>query len=111
MERDGEVLSCEGMHANSVRGFASNWDIDDPFYVLKIHSLCNKYGLDVDGVSASVAWAIECFEEGIIDEKDTYGLQLKWGNAKILLSLSNKSHIEKILVIYLPKESIMLPKS
>lgn len=87
MERDGEILSCEGMHANSVRGFASNWDIDDPFYVLKIHSLCNKHGLDVDGVSASVAWAIECFEEGIIDEKDTYGLKLKWGNAKDLVKL------------------------
>lgn len=87
MEKDGEILSCEGMHANSVRGFASNWDIDDPFYVLKIHSLCNKYGLDVDGVSSSVAWAIECFEEGIIDEKDTYGLKLKWGNAKDLVKL------------------------
>ena len=28
-------------------------------------------------------WAIEVLE-GIIDEKDTYGLQLKWGNAKDL---------------------------
>lgn len=87
MERDGEMLSCEGMHANSVRGFASNWDIDDPFDVLKIHSLCNKYGMDVDGVSAAVAWAIECFEEGIIDEKDTFGLSLKWGNSKDLIAL------------------------
>ena len=90
MERDGEVLSCEGMHANSVRGFASNWDIDDPFDVLKIHSLCNKYGMDVDGVSAAVAWAIECFEEGIINEKDTYGLTLKWGNAKDLVTLTEQ---------------------
>lgn len=87
MEKDGEVLSCEGMHANSVRGFASNWDIDDPFDVLKIHALCNKHGMDVDGVSAAVAWAIECFEEGIINEKDTYGLTLKWGNSKDLIKL------------------------
>jgi len=87
MEKDGEILSCEGMHANSVRGFASNWDIDDPFSVLKIHALCNKYGMDVDGVSAVVAWAIECFENGIIDEKDTFGLKLKWGNAEDLITL------------------------
>lgn len=87
MEKDGEVLSCEGMHANSVRGFASNWDIDDPFDVLKIHGMCNKYGMDVDGVSASVAWAIECYEEGILDQKDTHGLELKWGNSKDLIRL------------------------
>ena len=95
MEKDGEVLSCEGMHANSVRGFASNWDIDEPFDVLKIHSLCNKYGLDVDGVSATVAWAIECFEEGIIDENDTYGLKLKWGNSKDLIKLVEQIALRK----------------
>ncbi|MCQ1528201.1 aldehyde ferredoxin oxidoreductase family protein [Lutispora saccharofermentans] len=95
MERDGEVLSCEGMHANSVRGFASNWDIDDPFEVLKIHSLCNKYGMDVDGVSASVAWAIECFEEGIINEEDTFGLKLKWGNSTDLITLVEQMAFRK----------------
>lgn len=95
MEKDGEVLACEGMHANSVRGFASNWDIDDAFDVLKIHSLCNKYGLDVDGVSATVAWAIECFEEGILTEEDTLGLQLKWGNSKDLIKLVEQIALRK----------------
>lgn len=87
MEHNGEYLACEGMHANSVRGFGSNWDVDDPFAVLKAHALCNKLGLDVDGVSSTVAWAIECFERGIINTDDTSGLMLKWGNAGDLLKL------------------------
>jgi aldehyde:ferredoxin oxidoreductase len=87
MEKNGETLSGEGMHANSVRGFGSNWDVDDPFSVLKAHLLCNELGLDVDGVSASIAFAIECFEKGIIDKKDTSGLKLNWGNAEAFLEL------------------------
>lgn len=87
MERAGELLACEGMHANSVRGFGSNWDVDDPYAVLKAHALCNQLGLDVDGVSASIAWAIECYEKGIINKNETMGLELQWGHARDLLRL------------------------
>lgn len=87
MEKEGEVIFCEGMHANSVRGFGSNWDVDDPYAILKAHALCNQLGLDVDGVSSAIAWAIECYENGIINKNDTMGLELRWGNAKDLLRL------------------------
>jgi aldehyde:ferredoxin oxidoreductase len=87
MEQEGEVLKCEGMHANSVRGFGSNWGVDNPFAVLKAHALCNMYGLDVDGVSSTIAWAVECFERGLISQKETMGLKLAWGDYKVLLQL------------------------
>jgi len=87
IEHKGQVLKGEGIHANSVRGFSSNWDVDDPIAVFKAHNLCNQYGIDVDGTSATIAWAIECFEKGIIDDKDTFGMQLKWGNADEFLKL------------------------
>jgi aldehyde:ferredoxin oxidoreductase len=87
MEKDGKSLAAEGMHANSVRGLGSNLDIDDPFAVLEAHALCNSLGLDVDGVSAAVAWAVECFERGILASEDTGGLQLRWGNSGDILSL------------------------
>jgi len=87
MEYNGEIVEGVGMHANSVRGFSSNWDVDDPAAVFKAHTLCNKYGLDVDGTSSTIAWAIECFESGIIDTNDTFGAQLKWGNADEFLKL------------------------
>ena len=87
MEYSGEKLAGEGMHANSVRGFGSNWDVDDPGAVFKAHILCNKYGLDVDGISAVIAWSVECFEAGIINKKDTGGLNLTWGNTPDLIAL------------------------
>lgn len=87
MEKEGKRLAAEGMHANSVRGLGSNLDIDDPFVVLEAHALCNAFGLDVDGVSAAVAWAAECFERGILGPADTGGLHLRWGNTEDFLSL------------------------
>ncbi len=88
MEYKGEKLAGEGMHANSVRAFSSNWDVDDPAAIFKAHVLCNQYGMDVDGITAVIAWAIECFESGIITAEDTGGLQLKWGNAPDLITLT-----------------------
>ncbi len=87
MNKNGEDLECEGMHANSVRGFSSNWDVDEPFYVLKAHSLCNEHGLNVDEVSAVIAWALECFQRGIITPEDTNGLKLEWGDGETLVRL------------------------
>lgn len=87
MERKGEMLKCEGMHANSVRGFGSNWDVTDPFAILKAHALCNMLGLDVDGVSSVIAWAVECYEKGLLNRGDTRGIVLSWGDHDILLPL------------------------
>lgn len=101
MENNGECLSGEGMHANSVRGFASNWDVDDPYYVFKSHILCNELGLDVDGVSSAIAYAIECFENNIINITDTHGLELKWGNGidltKLIEQIALNENFGKIL--------------
>jgi aldehyde:ferredoxin oxidoreductase len=87
MKYEDEVLEGIGMHANSVRGFSSNWDVDDPAAVFKAHKMCNELGLDVDGTSSTIAWAIECYEEGLINDKDTFGRKLTWGNSKEFIEL------------------------
>lgn len=80
-------LKSEGMHANSVRGLASNWGVDDPEDLLMAHTLCNEYGLDVDGVSAVIAFALECAEQGIILEEQEGGIHLKWGDGRSAVEL------------------------
>jgi aldehyde:ferredoxin oxidoreductase len=82
----GRLIS-EGMHANSVRGLASNWGVDDPEDLLMAHTLCNEYGLDVDGVSAAVAFALECAEQGFIPEEQDGGIYLKWGDGHSAVEL------------------------
>lgn len=55
--------------------------------VMRANELCNRYGLDTMGVGGSVAFAMECYENGVIDDKETGGLRLDWGNAQALVAL------------------------
>lgn len=81
---------CEGIQANSLRAFGSNMDVTCAEDVLHAHGLCNLYGLDTDQTSATVAWAIECFEKEIISPKDTDGLILRFGDGNCVTQLIQK---------------------
>ncbi|MDN5362477.1 MAG: aldehyde:ferredoxin oxidoreductase [Moorella sp. (in: firmicutes)] len=83
-------LVCEGIHANHVRGFGYALDVDDPEVVLHAQALVSQLGLDVDSVSSTLAWAFECFEQGLLTESDTDGLRLEWGNGGVVLDLIRK---------------------
>jgi aldehyde:ferredoxin oxidoreductase len=58
--------------------------------IIKANELCNIYGLDTISTGAVIQWAMECYEKGIITEKDTDGLILEWGNSDAILGLINK---------------------
>jgi aldehyde:ferredoxin oxidoreductase len=49
--------------------------------ILKAIELCQFYGLDPMSAGVSVAWAMECFERGLLSSKDTHGLDLSFGSA------------------------------
>ena len=55
--------------------------------VMRANELCNRYGLDTMGVGGTVAFAMECYENGLIASSDTGGLKLNWGNAEALVGL------------------------
>lgn len=55
--------------------------------IFKAQDICDRYGLDTISAGTAVAFAIECFEEGIINEKDTGGLRLSWGNPQVIITL------------------------
>jgi aldehyde:ferredoxin oxidoreductase len=55
--------------------------------VMRANELCNRYGLDTMGAGGAVAFAMECYENGLIDEKETGGLRLNWGDAQALVAL------------------------
>ncbi len=61
-------------------------DID---YLQYCNHLCNQYGLDVISAGATVAFAIECYENGLITKEDTDGLELTWGNPDCVIELLN----------------------
>jgi aldehyde:ferredoxin oxidoreductase len=59
--------------------------VNDMPTVIKAFELCNAYGIDMHAWSTCMQWAIECFERGIIDERDTDNLMLRWGDGPLLL--------------------------
>lgn len=51
------------------------------------NQLCNAYGLDTISAGMTIAWAMECFERGLIGPEDTGGLDVRFGNAEVMIEL------------------------
>jgi len=70
--------------------FGSNLLNDDLASIIKVNEICNNYGLDTISVGASIAYAMECYENGLLTKADTDGLKLTWGNAEAIVKLTEK---------------------
>ncbi len=55
--------------------------------IIKANELCNRYGLDTISCGATIAFAMDCYEKGILTAEDTGGLELKWGDMDTVLKL------------------------
>jgi aldehyde:ferredoxin oxidoreductase len=55
--------------------------------VVYLHNLCNEYGLDSIEAGNMIAFAIDLFEHGILSQKQTDGLELRWGNIAAMEAL------------------------
>ncbi len=64
--------------------------IKEPEAVIAWANLCNHYGLDIEGAGDTVAFAMECYQRGLITDSDTDGLPLEFGNVNSFLELSRK---------------------
>ena len=62
----------------------------DLLSIFELNELCNRATIDTISTGATVAFAIECFENGILTEKDTDGLKLTWGNSNAIIELVKK---------------------
>jgi aldehyde:ferredoxin oxidoreductase len=68
-------------------GIGSNCGITDVYVVSKASERCNALGLDTISVGGTIAFAMECFEAGLLDLEDTGGLELRFGNSEAMLQL------------------------
>ena len=58
--------------------------------VAKANEICNKMGMDTISCGSTIAFAIECFENGLITLEDTEGLDLSWGNSQAIINMTEK---------------------
>jgi aldehyde:ferredoxin oxidoreductase len=80
----------EGPEYTHQVSFGSITGCRDTVGILEGTHLTNRYGLDVLEVGNLIAWAIELYEDGIINKEDTGGLELTWGNIDAVLELTRQ---------------------
>ena len=56
--------------------------------IIKANDICNRYGLDTISAGVTVAFVIDCYEHGVLTNKDTGGLELKWGNDEAIVKMT-----------------------
>ncbi|NIM44396.1 MAG: aldehyde ferredoxin oxidoreductase [Nitrososphaeria archaeon] len=63
--------------------------------ILKANDMVNRYSLDVIGAGSVIAFAMECYEKGILTKKDTDGIDLHWGNHEAIIKIIEKIAFRK----------------
>lgn len=58
--------------------------------IIKGMDLCNYYGMDSISAGVIVGFAMDCYENGIITDKDTDGIEARFGNHEALVQLLEK---------------------
>jgi aldehyde:ferredoxin oxidoreductase len=76
-----------GPEYETVAALGSLCGIGDLKAVAKGNELCNKYTIDTISTGVSIAFAMECYENGIITKEDTGGIDLKFGNADAMVKM------------------------
>ncbi len=76
-----------GPEYETVASLGSGCGVDDLEAIAYGNQLCNAYGLDTISTGVSIAWAMECFERGLLSPEDTGGLELSFGDAEAMTTL------------------------
>jgi len=58
--------------------------------IAMVNDICNRYSLDTISAGCTIAFAIECYESGLITQKDTDGIELTWGNHRSIVAMTEK---------------------
>ena len=58
--------------------------------IIYLNHICNNYGLDTISAGCTIAFAIECYENGILTKEDTDGVALKWGAHEAIVEMTEK---------------------
>jgi aldehyde:ferredoxin oxidoreductase len=58
--------------------------------ITKCNDICNRMGMDTISAGCTVAFAIECYEQGLLTKEDTGGLELTWGNHEAIVAVTEQ---------------------
>jgi aldehyde:ferredoxin oxidoreductase len=76
-----------GPEYETIAALGTNLKITDLKAIAKGNEICNRYCMDTISAGMTIAFACECFEKGIISGEDTGGLELRFGDADLMVQL------------------------
>ncbi len=76
-----------GPEYETLSTFGSYCGIDNLEAVAYANQLCNAYGMDTISCGATIAWAMEAFESGMLTSEDTGGLEIRFGDHQMMTRL------------------------
>jgi aldehyde:ferredoxin oxidoreductase len=79
-----------GPEYETIGSLGSTCGVSDAVAVSRANELCNAYSLDTIGAGVAIAFAMECYEEGLLTEEDTDGLDLRFGNGDAMIEMVEK---------------------
>lgn len=83
----GQKVFVDGPEYETIAGCGSNLGIFDPLSAIEMNYYCDTYGLDTISVGTSMAFAMECFEMGMITKEHTGGIDFRFGNKEAALQV------------------------
>lgn len=89
LARQGEYKGAitVGPEYETLWALGSNCDIDNLESIIMGDRICDDYGIDTISAGAAISMAMECYEKGLINEEDTGGINLSFGNYKTMIEL------------------------
>ncbi len=76
-----------GPEYETMAAFGSNCGVADIVAVAKANELCNRYSLDTIATGSAIAFAMECYENGLLSQADCNGLDLRFGNGAAMVQM------------------------
>lgn len=86
-EEPFKTIRTRGPEYETIAGFGSLCMVNDIRAVQKANEVCQRYGIDPISTSSAVAFAMECFEKGILG-KEEIGFDLRWGDGEAMIRLA-----------------------
>lgn len=75
----------DGPEYETQYSFGGACGVDSPEAIIAADMICDNLGIDTISAGVTVAWAMECFDNGLLTLNDTDGLQLRFGNHEALI--------------------------
>jgi aldehyde:ferredoxin oxidoreductase len=76
-----------GPEYETVSTFGSYCGIDNLPAISLANQYCNQYGMDTISCGATIAWAMDCFEQGLLTKEECGGIELRFGDAKAMTEM------------------------